>query len=343
MWDRHCFCRKNRGVITIKTIETSKIKYTVKAVLQNGDILDITGLVTSLSWEYQKNALAAKADIRLANTKIKQGYITDLIKLCTPVYIFANDKEVFNGIVWDWSYTSAADKDINIVAYDKMIYLTQSKHNSYFSSGMSTQTIVESICNEWDIKVNYEWESWTHGKTVINNKVVSEHITSVLDEAQTKLNSKYVAFMNGDVLEIKKRGYNEDIFYFNTQNVVNVKDSLSIQKLVTKVIIVGKSEENSRPPLIKTVDGKTNYGILQEIITKDSNKTLDDAEKEAENILNENGKPEETISVNTIDVPEIKKGYKIKLVAGNRAGYFFVEGVSHYATDKTMSLELVRE
>lgn len=320
---------------------TSNIKYVVRAVLETGDIIDMTDLCIDLSWGDQKNSVAAKANMTFANTKIDKGYISDLIKLCTLFYIFANDEEVFQGTVWEWEYKSALEKEISITAYDNMIYLTQSKADSYFSSGMSTQAIVESVCKDWGIPISYQWESWAHGKTPIKNKPISEHIISVLDEAQTKTGSKYALLMNKGTLEIRPKGSNQDIFYFHTKNVVSMKDSLSLQRLVTNVVIVGKSEENARPPVLETVSGRTEYGFLQEIVTKDSNKTLDDAKKEAENMLKERGMPEETISVKAADVPVMRKGDKVKVVAGNISGYFFVESVTHNM-DRTMDMGLAR-
>lgn len=331
------------GSESIAVIDIAKIKYTIKAGLDTGEILDLTSLCTSASWGDDKGSLAAKAEVTLANTKTKQGYISDLIKLCTLFYIFANDVEVFRGTVWDWNYASALEKELSLTAYDRMIYLTQSKGNSYFSSGMSTQTIIESICGEWGIPLEYSWDSWTHGKLPLKNKAISAQITSILDEAQTKLDSKYTALMIEDTLKIRKKGSNTDVFIFHAKNIVSVKDSLSMQSLVTKVIIVGKSEEDKRPPLLETVDGNLDYGTLQEIVTKDTNKTLDDAKKEAQNILKGKGKPQETINISTIDVPQIRKGDKIKVIAGNLSGYFFVEGITHNLTDKTMELEVARE
>ncbi len=323
-------------------VDISKTKYNVKAVLPSGEILELIDLCSALSWEEQKGSIAGRADITLANTKIREGCISDIIKLCGLIFIYADNTEVFRGVIWEWEYTSALKKELDITVYDKMIYATQSKANSYFSSGKSTKAIVEAICKEWSIALNYKWESWTHGKLPINNKTVSEHITSVLDEAETKLKSKYVASMEKDILTVKAKGRNEDVFVFNTSNVESTKDSLSMRNLVTKVIIVGKSEENKRPPLLSTVNGKTEYGILQEIITKDTNKSLSDTKKEAENILREKGKPEETIDVLTVDVPIIRKGDKVRLNAGNLKGYFIVEGVTHNAFKKTMNMELTR-
>lgn len=323
-------------------IDIAKLQYKVTMLMTTGELLDITGLCMSLSWGDDKGSIAQKANVSLANTKIEKGYISDLIKLCTPIFIYADNKEVFRGIVWEWSYTSAVQKEISITAYDRMIYATQSKTNSYYSSGKNTKFIVEDICKEWSMPVNYSWENWTHGKIKIDNKAISEHITTVLDEAQTKLDSKYVLFMNKDTLEIKKKGSNKDVFVFHTGNVINTRNTLSLQNLVTKVMIVGKSEEEQRTPIIESVEGNTEYGLLQEIVTKDTNKTLDDAKKEADNILKEKGKPNETIEVSTIDVPILRKGDKIKITAGNLKGYFFIEGITHNADNKTMDMELSR-
>lgn len=331
-------------------MDITKLKYSVKVFFSSGEGMDLTGLCTSLTWGDEKDSIAQKAEIKLANIKIDKGYISDLIELCTQIVIFVNEEEYFRGIVWDWNYTSALEKELSFTAYDKMIYLTQSKGNTYYSSGKSTQFLIEDICKEWntnvreDLKINvlYEWESWTHGKTPLKDMEISRQLTTVLDEAQTKLDSKYVMLFEKDTLMIRKKGSNEDIYYFHGKNVESTTDRLTLQGLVTKVLVYGKSEEDKRPPLLKTVDGDLEYGVLQEIVTKDSNKTLDDAEKEAQNILKEKGKPEENITVSTIDVPMMRKGDKIKLVAGNLSGYFIVEGVSHDGFSKTMELELER-
>ncbi len=268
-------------------IDITKLKYSVKAFFSSGEVMDLTGLCTSLTWGDEKNSIAQKADITLANIKIDKGYISDLIELCTKIVIFANDKECFNGFVWDWDYTSALEKELSFTAYDRMIYLTQSKGNTYYSSGKSTQFLVEDICKEWGITVQYEWESWTHGKTPLKDMEVSTQLTTVLDEAQTKLDSEYVMLMEKEVLMIRKKGSNQDVYYFHGKNVESTKDHLTLQGLVTKVLVYGKSEEEQRPPLLETVNGNLDYGTLQEIVTKDSNKTLDDAKKEAQNILKE--------------------------------------------------------
>lgn len=323
-------------------VDITKLKYSVKAFFSSGEAMDLTGLCTAMTWGEEKDSIAQKAEIKIANIKIDKGYISDLIELCTQIVIFVNEQEYFRGIVWDWSYTSALEKELSFTAYDKMIYLTQSKGNTYYSSGKSTQFLVEDICSQWGIPVQYEWESWTHGKTPLKDMEISRQLTTVLDEAQTKLDSKYVMLFEKETLIIRKKGSNEDVYYFHGKNVESTTNHLTLQELVTKVLVYGKSEEDKRPPLLETLDGNLEYGTLQEIVTKDSNKTLDDAKKEAQNILKEKGKPEETISISTMDVPMIRKGDKVKVFAGNLSGYFIVERITHDGFSKTMEMELER-
>ncbi len=120
-------------------IDITKLKCTVKMMLASKEVLDITGLCIAVAWGDEKDSIAQKAEITLANIKIKQGYLSDLIELCTQVYIYVNKKEYFRGTVWDWNYVSGLEKELSFTAYDKMIYLTQSKENAYYSSGKSTQ------------------------------------------------------------------------------------------------------------------------------------------------------------------------------------------------------------
>lgn len=47
-------------------------------------------------------------------------------------------------------------------------------------------------------------------------------------------------------------------------------------------------------------------------------------------------------AVSAPDVPQIRKGDKIKVAAGNLSGFFYVKGVSHSATERTMEMELKR-
>lgn len=328
-------------------VKIKDTKYKITVLLSNGTVLDLTKLVAKMSWEETHRELAQKATITLVNTKIKEGYLSDLIKLCTQIYIYADigagEKEVFRGTVWEWEYTSSKTQEIRIIAYDKMIYLQKSKDNAYYATGQSTQSIISDICSKWNIPLKYEWESIKHSKVVLKNISIADMIYSVLQDAEAKIDKEYVCTMAQDVLYVKSKGTNGEVFEFlGGKNVISTENKLTLDNLVTKVIVVGKQEDSGRVPVQATVLGKTEYGVLQEIVNRDSDATLKEAQDEANKLLKDRGKPEETIRVEAPDIPTIRKGDQVRVVAGNVSGYFHVRGVAHDYESKTMVMDLER-
>lgn len=330
-------------------VDIAKLRYVVKVSTLTEEMLDVTGLCTRVSFGDDKGGIAAKADITLANVKLEKGYLTDLVVTAQHclVKIFANNELVFDGFVWDWNYTSSLEKELAITAYDRMIYLTQCKDYNYYSTGQTTKTIIQTLCDKWGIPLDYQWEEdYTHGKTKFAVSTISDQILKTLDEAQDKQEAekrKYVALMINGTLVIRDRGGNSDIYEFHPYNIMSVSNRRSKKNLVTQVLVMGKAEEDTRPPILHPEEGdiKT-YGTLQEIVTKDGDKSLEDAQKEAARIIAEKGKPEESVQISAVDVPVIRKGDKVHLTAGNQDGYFIVESVTHNAMELTMEMELTK-
>lgn len=323
-------------------VNVLQTKYSLKAVLETGQTVNLTGLVLSMSISDPPEEIAQRATIRLANTKTSLGYVSDIIKLCTMLFAFAGQEEIFRGKVWEWEYQSALQKEITLTAYNNIIYATKSKVNSYFTGGQSTADIMGSICGEWGIGLNYEYDSITHNALKFAACTLSEAITRLMDEAESKLTDNYCMYMDKDILQVKKFGSNQDVFMFHARNVIQTTDRLTLDGLVTMVHIIGRSNENGIDPIENVVPGNTEYGDLIEFMAKDSNRSLGEINDEAKKLLQERGIPRESISIMTPDVPQIRKGYKIKVTAGNLSGYFYVRGVSHDTTTRTMAMEVER-
>ncbi len=323
-------------------IDINKLEYKIIAITQTGGAIPLNNFIQSCTWQDQNKELAQRATITLANTKTEYGFLHEMLPLCTPIIIQADGKQCFKGTIWEWEYTSALQKNIQITAYDYMMYLLKSKDNSYYTAGKSTSAIVQDICSRWNVSCNYNWESITHTKTPYKNKTISDQIVTTLDECQRKVDSKYVAIMVDDVLEIKQRGANSDVFIFTPENVINTRDRISMVNLVTKVAICGKEDKEGRVKIEDTVSGNTEYGLLQEIVNRDSNTKLADAKAEAEQLIKDKGKPEETISIETIDIPYLRKGDKVKIKAGNLLDTFYITSVTHDAVKRTMNMEVER-
>lgn len=140
--------------------------------------------------------------------------------------------------------------------------------------------------------------------------------------------------------EIIKQGENSTVYGFNIgENLVDIRETYSMVDLVTKVIVTGKGDEETKPPVEATLNGALEYGLLQEIHVK-GDATLEEAKNAAQKILNERGKPKRIISVRAPEFPGIRKGDKVHINAGRIRGYFYVKGVSHNATTAQMQMEV---
>lgn len=315
--------------------------YRVTALLKDGSILELDPAVTSLSWQDSTGEVAQRAIIQLAQVRTDKGWLNGLLPLCTIIKISANGSEVFRGIVWEWEYTSGSNREIILTCYDHFIYAQNSKTFSYFPSGKSTKDIITSICSSNGIPLDYRWKSTTHDKSTFRGTNIADQIMDTLDDARMRLGSYPVATYAGGKLTIQGEAYNKPIYIFKAaESSVSTTERITLDGLVTQVAIYGAESNDNRRRLEAVVKGKTEYGTLQDTVFMTSSTTMAQAKEDAKGILWESGSPSKTITAEVPDVPEIRKGWKIRMEAGSLLGYYIVKGVTHNATDRTMSLEL---
>ena len=313
--------------------------YELYAVLSGGTRTELTGAIIGLEWGEQEGELAQRATIKLAQTNTSLGLLSEILPLCTRLQIKGNGKNVLDGLVWEWEYTSSNTRCFEIVAYDNMIYMQKSKSNSYFKDNTSTQTIISSICSEQGIPLKYNWGNHKHKKTVYRGQTIANQIISTLEDAKYKIDKKYVIkFVDGSLC-IEEPGQNKTVYLFEGVNTIGTQHKQTLDGLVTKVLITGKESSSGKTPIKATVNGKTEFGTIQEIVSA-SSQTVSEAKAEAQILLKERGWPENTIRLEAPDVPTMRKGDKIKVVAGSLNGYYYVKGITHNATSMTMNLNL---
>ena len=183
----------------------------------------------------------------------------------------------------------------------------------------------------------------THEKKVFNCEAVSDMIVKLLEEVRQQTGVKYAALYRDGKLEVTDYGTNQDIYLFEGNNSISTSDKLTLDNLVTRVKIIGKAEDDERSSVDAVIDGNLEYGVLQEVILRDSDKDIGKAKAEAQATLDERGQPEESIMVTAPDVPFIRRGDAVEVSAGNLTGLFLVKGISHNATSKQMTMTLMRQ
>lgn len=328
------------------TASVGKPEYTVYIVAGTTKY-DITPAIESIDISDRGKQMANCVTIQLINQKVGDKWLSSLLGVRNRVYVYANDGsqkgETFRGYVWDFGYkASNSDRTIQLKCYDNLIYFQESDHSAYFSSGKSTKAVCTSLCDDWGVELEYSYESITHSKLPLRGNLSDIFTADILDLVKDKTGKKYVILSEKDVMKIKGVGTNSTIYHFiKGKNVVQTSSVCTMDGMTTKVIILGKADDDERHPIEATVSGDTaKYGTLQKTINRDENTSLADAKEEAQSIIDKEGKPKWEYELRTTDIPWIRKGDKVYVDTDDISGYYIVTAIDRTITLKKRDMDL---
>lgn len=327
-------------------VDINNLTYKLLLVTEKGEKINITASCDELSWEEGENEISARISIGLASVKYKTTNLRALAKPQCVLIISAiygsKETEVVRGIIIENSkFSSNTQNGIDILAYDNLFYLMQSQDNRYISAGTGTKSALLSLFSAWNIPIaQYNGPNVKHAKTLYKNEYISDIILDLLDDANKKGAKKCIVRATKNAVSIVPEGGNSTIYHFEESNSTLAKDRFSTQDMITRVKVVGVEDSEGRQPVEAVVNGKTEYGIRQRIYSRDQDTSLSEAKSAAQEILKENGAPERSISLESLDVPFIRKGDKVHVATGLLNGYFIVKSVQHDAKKKSMTMSL---
>lgn len=321
-------------------------KYKVLISATDGEAINVTKALTQLTPEEQTDEMGARVTGEVANVRHGSGSLSDLCRPGCGVFVFADwgagMQETFRGVLWDWSGNDdSSAKVLQFTAYDMLIYLQKSKDNRYYAAGQSTQAIISDIASGWGIPLIYNYPSITHAKQVFRSQTICDMMTTVLDLAQDQSTGDYVVKAEKGVLHVEPKGSNTDTCIFTGRaSVESITNKLTMDDLITKVVVIGKEDDDGRSPVNAILEGDTKFGTIQDIVQQDDDTTLDAAVTQAKSLLQKNGALKQDTSVDTVDVPFLRKGDKVKIQAGTLNGYYYVTGVTHDALNHKMTMQV---
>ena len=323
--------------------------YYVSLLTKKGTIeYNITRILLSLKISESEGELATKASLSFPNTWVENSWLTGLFSVGDVIRIQADNgtgkKDVGTFTIWDRSYDSGLKKILNVTAYDsKLIYLQKSEDVRLYTKGKDTKAIISDICSAWGVPLTYNYSTTTHTLKQWRGTKLSEMILECLEDVRKKTGEKYVLYSDNGKLVISSRGTNTTVYDFAAKkNAMATSSSVSLEGVVTKVIIHSNSDEGVRSKLEATVTGNTEYGTLQRVIVRSDNTPLSECKKEANQTIKDEGKPFESFILTAKDIPWIKKGDKINVSAGDLNGTYYVKSISHECTEGVMSMEVER-
>lgn len=327
-------------------VDLSNITYHIIAVDEQGRQYNIKDFIENLGWEENENEISTRISFTVQNDKTSKGKLSSLIKPGYLVVVLASygdshKKEVARGYVVSWNPSQRnRGNSLKCICYDELYNLQKSQDNFYFPSGTGTQSAIDSILKAWQIQSgSYKGPNVAHGKLKFNNKYLSDMLLELLDDAVKKGGQKCIIRASKGKISILPRGENEHVYVFKTDNTEEINETRSTADMVTRVKVVGQADDDGNSSVEATLNGLTKYGVRQRIYTRGSDESLEDAQSAAQEILNENGKLSTDISVQSPDVPFIRKGDLIYLMAGSK-GYYYIKSIQHNADTSSMTMDL---
>lgn len=328
-------------------IDLSKIKYRVVVMDESGAQYNIKDFIQNLGWEENENEISVRSSFTARNDETSKGYLSNIIKPGCLVGIFASDggsldEEVARGYVETWNpIEKNSGNDLKCTNYDELYKLQKSQDNRYYPSGTGTKSALQSIFDDWEIpQGDYQGPNASHGKMVFNNKYLSDIMLELLDDAVKKGDEKCVIRAAKGYTSVIPRGSNKTVYVFKVDNTQSFSQSVSTSDLITRVKVVGKADDDGKRSVDATLNGQTKYGIRQRIYTRGSDETLSDAKSAAQEILDGEGKIKREMTVQSPDVPFIRKSDLVYIMSGSVSDYYYVKSIQHNADVYSMTMEL---
>ncbi len=329
-------------------LEPVKYKYTVILLTEKNKQYDISGCVSDLSWEEPEKELAARISFTAKNDKTSKGLFSSLAKPGRYIFLMysyngGKNKEAVRGRIIEWNPSAkSSSQQLKVKVYDTLYDLQESSDNLYFKSGTRTKSAITQLFKRWKIPMGkYTGPNVKHGKQVYKNKKLGTFLLDILEEAKKKGADKSFIRASKGKVQVLAYGSNEDVYHFaETGNLTSASHKITTAGMVTRVKVTGEQKNNGRTPVQATVNGKTEYGIRQKMYTRSKDESLKEAKKAAKDILHEDGKPKETITIKTADIPIIRKGDMVHVKMTTVSGYYWVIGIRHDCDDMSMEMDL---
>lgn len=327
-------------------INTADLVYQLIAVDGSWTQRDFTNAVTDLGFEENQKELAARISFSLADEETGQGFSSALLEAGNLVSILAGagekKEEAARGFIVEWnpSYSSSGRK-LTCQAYNELYNLQTSYEDYFFPAGTSTKQVITQIASEWGIPLaaQYSGPDVAHEKMIYKNKTIASVILELLDDAHKKGGPKSVLRCMEGYIHVLPYGSNPIVYALDGTMGLSINRSVSTKSLVTRVKVVGQSDEEGRRPVEAVVDGLTQYGIRQKIYSREKDASAEEAQKAAQAILDEEGTIKDEIKISHPEVPFIHKGDLVYLLNYEcPEGYYYVESVTHDLDTGQMNL-----
>ena len=325
-------------------IDVSCISYSAYIVSASGKVLEVPYMRT-LQYAESDQELAMSATLDLNNTVIDGQYLHEHAGLGSHLKIYSNwgqaPQEVFDGIVFVNDPITDTVPHVQITSYDPLVYLDKSKDEIYYPAGKTGAYIIRDLLQKWNVPIGtISGPNKPLAIQAFHGNTIASAVNSVLQQSVLAGDETYFLQFKGGVANVIPVGQNTDVYVLtDVQGGTQIDDQWSIENLITRVLIKGKTQPDGSVATASIVDGLTQYGVLQEIISASSYTNMAQATDAAKQILQESGQPKLNRQLTAVDIPFLRRGDAVEVHIGTMDGVYIASGVQHDPSTRTMTVQ----
>ena len=281
----------------------------IKLICQkaNGEKLDITNLLTTITWSGDYKSCARKLEFSL----ISSPNDINIPKIDIPLMSIIIERE------------KSSDNTMSFLCYDYCAKLNDIKV-SYNIKNETASSIYNKFLTEYGLKKGEIVQANTKIKKVFLGTTAYDMIMTAYTEEAKKTGRKYMLCTRGDrFFSIEKGTVTLKLAFEEGKNILSSNFKESVSNMVNKVLIV--DENGNKVSEVKNDDWLKTYGLFQEVYKKQEDK---DANAEAKAMLNG---IEQTCSLSGFGDTTCITGYgvQVKDLHTGLVGLFFIDSDTH--------------
>lgn len=288
----------------------------------NGDILDISNLLSGVVWSGDYKSCARKLEFDLISSNSDKNIPNIDIPLSSLVIFYENNVELFRGYIWEREKSSNSNKT-SYIAFDNGERLNKIKV-SYNIKNETPTSITNKICTDYGLSKGSIASSSVKVKKVFIGVSIYDIIMSAYTEQANKDGKKYMLHYKGDKLNVTEKGIVKlDLSFEEGKNIIASSFKESISNMVNKVLIV--DEAGNKVSEVKDENLLKVHGLFQEVYKKEENK---DANVEAKAMLKG---VEQTCSLSGFGDTSCITGYGVQVKDSHTGlvGLFYIDSDVH--------------
>lgn len=250
----------------------------------------------------------------------------------------------FVGIVF--AYDISSDGSLNITAYDSNVYFAKSNDSRTFINKKASD-IIRTLATDFGVHIGDIADTgYVIPYLQLSNQTLYDMILKALTITRRQTNRRFFVGNKGGKLTLTEGVSNTKYLFKDAENLISVSYSRSIEETKTQVKVIGGAKGKETVVVVKDVEKRKKYGVLQVVEEMDEKATASQVKQRAQALLKDQSVVAEQLSVEVLGVPEVDVGTPVYIVNSMTAtdGGYYVTSVNHeYSAGlHKMSLELTR-